>query len=320
MKVIRFVFFFPVLFVLFSCSGEDENNLNDSSNQTITLTGNQQRDTVFLTFNIPQKTIHAQRTGKLERLVESPEFKENNLLVQYDDYDVFVELSGEKEALKEDLTNQINNFPKSLQPVEKKWRDFANKLTPDRMIPGFPTLEYKEEAALIEEANIEEKYQAIQKKELAVQNYFQLSKEDGFITKVYSHTDDYVKKGKSLITYHPKKIKVTAKASFPISKSIARQINADLSVRVPVDRMKMVRVSPTQMTYYLTLTQKLESKFCPKYVIVNLDQNAFRVPKEFIGKDQKVKIAGKEKNYQAYLRKGEYVIYSDQSSLEIQRP
>lgn len=320
MKVIPFVLFLPLLSLLISCSGEDEINQDDQSNKTITLNGTQQRDTVFLTFIIPEKIIRAQRTGKLERLVESSEFKENSLLVQYDDYDAFVELSGEKETLKEDLTNQINNFPKSLLPVEKKWRDFANKLTPDRMMPGFPAFEYKEEAAFIEEAKIEEKYLSIHKKEVALQNYFQLSTEDGFIIKAYAHTDDYVKKNKPLILYHPKKIKVRAEAAFPISKSIARQISADLSVRIPVSQVKKVRVSSTKITYSLTMNQKLDPKICPKYVIINQDQNAFQVPKEFIGNDQKVNVIGKKEALQAYSKSGKYFIYSKESSLQIQRP
>jgi hypothetical protein len=320
MKAFRFVVFLPILFILFSCSGEDEKKLNDPSNNIITLIGKQQRDTVFLDFSIPEKIIRAQRSGKLERLVENPEFKKNSLLIQFDDYDAFVELSGEKEALKEDLSNQIDNLPKSMGPVEKKWRDFANKLVPDRMMPPFPTIEYKEEAGFIEEVKIEEKYNAIQKKELAVQHYFQLSKEDGFITKVYAHTDEYVKKNNPLIAYHPKKIKVTAEASFPLSQPIIGQIKTDLLVRVPVDQVTRTNLSSTKITYSLTLNQKLDPKICPKYVIVNQDQNVFRVPKEFIGKDKKVKVIGDEIRYQTYLKNGEYLIYDHAASLKIQRP
>ena len=320
MKVIRFVVFLPILFVLFSCSGEDEKNLDDNSKNIIQLTGKQQRDTVFLDFIIPEKIIRAQRTGKLERLVENPEFKKNSLLIQFDDYDAFVELSGEKEALKEDLTNQIDNLPKSMSLVERKWRDFSNKLVPDRMMPPFPTIEYKEEAGFIEEAKIEEKYKVIQKKELAVQNYFQLSKEDGFITKVYAHTDEYVKKNTPLIAYHPKKIKVTAEASFPLSRPIIGQIKTDLLIRVPVNQVTRTNLSPTKITYSLILNQKLDPKICPKYVIVNQEQNVFHVPKDFVGKDKKVKVVGEEMPYQAYSKNGESLIYSDASSLQIKRP
>ncbi|WP_341907434.1 hypothetical protein [Fluviicola taffensis] len=320
MKLIRFVVFLPILFTLFSCSGEDEKNINDNSNNIIQLTGKQQRDTVFLHFNIPKKTIRAQRTGKLERLVENPEFKKNSLLIQFDDYDAFVELSGEKEALKEDLTNAIDNLPKSLNPVEKKWRDFATKLVPDKIMPAFPTMEYKEEAGFIEEAKIEEKYRAIQKKELTIQNYFQLSKEDGFITKVYAHSDDYVKKNSPLIAYHPKKIRVIAEASFPLTRPIIAQIKTDLLVRLPVDRVIRTKLSPTKITYSLTLNQKLDPKICPKYVIVNQKQNVFHIPKDFVGKDKKVKVIGEEMPYQAYSKNGDYLIYSDASSLKVQRP
>ncbi len=319
MKIIRFVVFLPIIFVQFSCSNEGEKNPNDSSDNTITLSGKQQRDTVFLNFSIPKKTIRAQRTGKLERLVETPEFKKNSLLVQFDNYDAFVELSGEKEALKEDLTNMINALPKSLRPVEKKWRDFANKLSPDKMIPTFPALEYKEEVGLLEEANIEEKYNAIQKKELAVQNYFQVSPEDGFIIKVYAHTDDYIKKGKPLITYHPKKVKVEAKASFPLSEFIQKQIKSNLLVRVPISTCKAKRVSESQINYTLILSQKFETKYCPKYVIINQDQNVFHVPKEFVGKDRKVTVLGKKTTQKAYYKNGEYLIYSEKPTLKVQR-
>lgn len=319
MKAIPFVVFLSLLFIQVSCSDAPEKSLNDSSPKTITLSGQQQRDTVFLTFSIPEKTIRANRTGKLERLVESPEFKKNSLLVQFDDYDAFVELSGEKEALKEDLTNVINAFPQSLKPIEKKWRDFANKLTPDKITPPFPALEYKEEAGVIEEAKIEEKYQAIQKKEAAVQNYFQLSPEDGFLISAQAHTDEYVKKGKILISYHPKKVKVRAEATFPMTKSIVKQIKTNLSIRIPLDAIQTIRTSAGKITYSLTLNQRLDPKICPKYVIINQDQNVFQVPKAFVRKNKKVAVVGEKNLQSAVYKNGSYIIYSEKSSLTIQR-
>lgn len=319
MKIVPFVVFLSLLFIQASCSDVPEKSLNDSSQKTITLSGQQQRDTVFLTFSIPEKTIRAKRSGKLERLVENPEFKKNSLLVQFDDYDAFVELSGEKEALKEDLTNVINAFPQSLKPIEKKWRDFANKLTPDKITPAFPPLEYKEEAGVIEEAKIEEKYQAIQKKEAAVQNYFQLSPEDGFIIKAHAHTDDYVKKGSPLISYHPKKVKVRAEAVFPLTKSIVKQIKTNLSIRIPIDAIKTIRTSAGKITSLLTLNQRLDPKICPKYVIINQDQNVFHIPKEFVRKNKKVAVAGEKTLQTAYYKNGEYLVYSDKPSLTVQR-
>ncbi len=319
MKGFRFVVFLPILFVQFSCSNENEDNSTNSSDQIITLSGKQQRDTVFLSFMIPEKIIRAQRTGKLERLVENPEFKKNSLLVQFDNYDAFVGLSGEKEALKEDLTNQLDNLPESLQPIERKWRDFASKLTPDKMTPAFPSMEYQEESAFIEEARIAEKYQAIQKKEAAVQNYFQLSQEDGFITKIYAHTDDYVTKNKPLIAYHPKKIKVTAEAAFPLSKSITRQIGSNFLVRLPAESVKIIKRSTTKINYSLVLHQALNLKNCPKYFIVMLDKNVFRVPKEFVGNGRKVIIPGEKEGQKAYYKNGEYFIYSEKPTLKIQK-
>ena len=316
MKVIPFVVF---LCLLASCSDAPQKSMDNSSQKTITISGKQQRDTIFLTFSIPEKIVRAQRTGKLERLVENPALKKNSLLVQFDDYDAFVELSGEKEALKEDLSNVINAFPPSLKPVEKKWRDFINKLTPDKMMPALPVLEYKEESGFIEEAKIEEKYLAVQKKEAAVQNYFQLSPEDGFIIKAYAHTDEYVKKGAPLISYHPKKVKVRAEAIFPLTKSIVKQIKTNLVIRIPVDAIKTIRTSAGSITYSLTLNQKLDPKICPKYVIINLDQNVFRIPKEFVRKNKKVAVEG-EKNLQTvYYRKGTYYVYSEKSSLKVHK-
>lgn len=319
MKGFRFVVFLSILSVQFSCSSENDGNSNNSSDQIITLSGKQQRDTVFLSFIIPEKIIRAQRTGKLERLVETPEFKKNSLLVQFDNYDAFVGLSGEKEALREDLTNQLDNLPESLQPIEKKWRDFASKLTPDKMTPAFPSMEYKEESAFIEEAGIVEKYQAIQKKELAVQNYFQLSKEDGFITKVYAHTDDYVTKNKPLIAYHPRKIKATAESAFPLSKSITRQIKSNFVVRLPVDSVKIIKRSTTKINYSLFLHQAINQKNCPRYFIIMLDKNVFHVPKEYVGKDRKVIVSGEKEQLQAYHKNGEYLIYSKKPVLKVQK-
>ena len=322
MKVFQFLVFLPILFVL-SCSDESDKNLNNSSGQLLTLSGKQQRDTVFLNFMIPEKTIFAKRTGKLERLVENPEFKKNNLLVKFDNYVAFVELSGEKEALKEDLTNQLNNnLPQSLKPVEKKWRDFAAKLTPDKIMPAFPALEYKEEAGFIEEAMIRKKYDEIQKKEAAVQNYFQLGPEDGFILKTYAHTDDYVKKNKPLISYHPKKIKVKVESSFPLTRQIRKQITTNLFVRIPIDQARLLKSSENEALYQLTLNQKLDKRICPEYLLINLDKNAFNIPEDYIGKDGKVIVLSesgpvKEK---VYSKNGKNRIFSKSNSLKIQKP
>lgn len=322
MRIDRYAVFLPILFMLFSCSSEDGKETGPSLPQTLTLNGKQQRDTVFLHFDIPEKIVRAQRSGKLERLIEDPAFKKNNLLVQFDDYDAFVELSGEKEALKEDLANHISNLPKNLQPVEKKWRDFSNKLTPDNVMPALPAFEYKEEAEFLEDVRIREKYDALHKKELAIQHYFQLSTEDGFITKAHAHTDQYVKKNQALLSYHPKKITVTAEAAFPLSRSIRKQITMNLMIRIPVEQLKTGEHSASKAVYQLTLNQKLDPKICPKYVIINQDQHVFLVPKEFVGKDKKV-IVLKENGtakQTVYFRNGRNLVYSKEKSIRVQRP
>lgn len=321
MRMVRYAVCLHILFLFLSCS-TDEKETGPALPQTITLNGKQQRDTVFLQYDIPEKTIRAQRSGKLERLVEGPVFKKNNLLVQFDDYDAFVELSGEKEALKEDLVNHIDNIPANLQPIEKKWRDFSNKLTPDKMVPPLPAFEYKEEAEFLEDVRIAENYNALHKKELAIQTYFQLSTEDGFITRAHAHTDQYVKKNQALLSYHPKRIQVTAEAAFPLSKPIRKQITTDLLVRMPVENPKPVHTEASKVIYQLTATQKLDPRICPKYVIINHDQHVFRVPEEFVGKDKKVIILTNNGTVKqaVYARNGMYLVYSREKSIRIKRP
>lgn len=318
MKKSRFVVFL-LLFILPACSGGEDHSLHDDSDQTLNISGIQQRDTVFLTFNIPQKTIRASRTGKLERLVETPEMTKNSLLVQFDNYDAFVEISGEKEALKEELNDRLNQLPASLRSIEKKWRDFAEKLTPDRTMPDFPAYEYKEEAAFMDGTPIRDQYRSIHKKELALQNYFQLSTEDGFIIQAFAHTDDQVKKNSPLLLYHPRKITVTAEAAFPITKKISQQIKSDLLLRIPVERAVKQRTSPQKVTYSLTLNQRLDPRICPAYVIINHEENAFRVPEDFVGKQNQVTLEGSKEQLTAYRKNGSYYVYSKQPSLTIRK-
>jgi len=87
-----------------------------------------------------------------------------------------------------------------------------------------------------------------------------------------------------------------------------------------VDQVIRTKLYPTKITYSLTLNQKLDPKICPKYVIVNQEQNVFHVPKDFVGKDKKVKVVGEKMPYLAYSKNGDYLIYSDAFSLKIQRP
>lgn len=323
MKILRLVVFLPLLStVITSCSTENEKDAPDQLPETITLTGTQFRDTVLLHFDFTPKTIRAKRTGKLERLIETPAFKKNDLLVQFDDYDSFVELSGEKESLKEELLGTVNNFPKTLEPVEKKWRDFANKLRPDKMLPVFPEIQYKEEAGVLEEINLVSKYNSLLKKEVEIGDYFQLSSENGFIMERFAQSDDYVKKNQSLISYHPEKLKVTASAAFPLTKKIQNQIHTDFMVRIPVDTQQVVKRNAHQITYLLKLNQPISAKILPQHIIVNRDQYVFRVPKNYVGKDSKATITtskGTEKR-STYLQNGEYLLYHTETSLQIHRP
>lgn len=323
MKIIRFVVFLSFLSILTaSCSTENEKDAPDHLPETITLTGTQQRDTVLLKFDFTQKTIRAKRTGKLERLIETPEFKKNDLLVQFDDYDSFVELSGEKESLKDELLGKVDNFPKALQPIEKKWRDFANKLSPDKILPAFPEIQYKEEAGVLEEINLVTKYNTLLKKETEIRNYFQLSPENGFIMERFAKSDDYVKKDQVLMIYHPENLKVTASAAFPLTKNIQKQIHTDFIVRIPIDTQQVIKRNAHQITYLLKLNQPIHARILPKHIIVNRDQNVFRVPKNYVGKDSKVKVItskGIEKKA-THFRNGEYLLYHTEASLQIQKP
>lgn len=323
MKIIRFVVFLSILSTFTtSCSTENEKDTPDDLPETITLTGTQQRDTVLLKFDFAQKTIRARRTGKLERLIETPEFRKNDLLVQFDDYDSFVELSGEKESLKEELLGKVDNFSKALQPVEKKWRDFANKLSPDKMLPTFPEVQYKEEAGILEEINLVDKYNALLKKEAEIGNYFQLSKENGFIMERFAKSDDYVTKNQALISYHPANLKVTASAAFPLTKNIQKQIHTDFIVRIPIDTQQVVKRNAHQITYLLKLNQPITARILPGHIIVNRDQNVFRIPKNYVGKDSKANVItskGTEKRI-THLRNGEYLLYHTETSVKIQKP
>lgn len=323
MKILRFVVFLSTLSALISsCSTENEKEASDHLPDTITLTGTQLRDTVLLHFDFTQKTIRAKRTGKLERLIETPEFKKNDLLVQFDDYDSFVELSGEKESLKEELLGTVDHFPKALQPIEKKWRDFANKLSPDKMLPPFPEVQYKEEAGVLEEINLVGKYNSLLKKEAEIGNYFQLSPENGFIMERFAKSDDYVKKNQALIAYHPERLKVSASAAFPLTKNIQKQIHTDFAVRIPIDTQQVVKRNAHQITYLLKLNQPISAKVLPQHIIVNRDQHVFRIPKKYVGKDLKATIItskGTEKR-STQLRNGEYLLYHTETSLQIQKP
>lgn len=323
MKIIRFVAFLSVISALtVSCSTESEPDEPDHLPETITLTGTQQRDTVLLKFDFTPKTIRAKRTGKLERLIETPEFKKNDLLVQFDDYDSFVELSGEKESLKEELLSKVDHFSKAMQPVEKKWRDFANKLSPDKMLPPFPEIQYKEEAGVLEEINLVNKYNSLLKKEADIRNFFQLSTENGFIMERFAKSDDYVTKNSALINYHPQNLKVTASAAFPLTKNIQKQIHSDFTVRIPIDTQQVVKRNAHQITYILRLNQPISAKVLPKHIIVNRDQNVFRVPKKYVRKDSKANVlsSGGIEKRSVYLRNGEYLLYHSQTAIQIKKP
>ncbi|MDR0802846.1 hypothetical protein [Fluviicola sp.] len=323
MKQIQFVVFLAILSVLTtSCSTKNETDPSDNIPQMITISGNQQHDTVFLHFNFRQKTIRAQRTGKLERLIEKPEFTKNSLLVQFDNYDAFVALNGEKESLKEELLGKINLFSQALQPVEKKWQDFASKLRPDKVLPAIPTYQYKEEAEFLEGINLTERYNNLLEKEAEIKNYFQLSTENGFLTETFAKSGDYVKKNQSLIKYHPKEISATADASFKLTKNIQNQLKTHFIVRLPCDSLRVLKYSSGEIQYLLNLNQKINPKMVPRYFIVNQDQYAFIIPEKYIGKDKKVTIETDKGTEQktASLRNKEYVLFSMEKALIIRRP
>ncbi|WP_343748051.1 hypothetical protein [Fluviicola sp.] len=323
MKQIQLVVFLAILFILAtSCSAENEKDPSDQLPQTITIAGIQQRDTVFLHFDLKLKTIRAQRTGKLERLVEKPEFSRNSLLVQFDDYDVFVALSGEKESLKEELLNKIDQFSPALRPVDKKWREFANKIGPGNLLPALPAYQYKEEAGALEEIHLADKYNALLKKESEIRNYFQMSTESGFIVESFAKSGDYVRKNQPLISYHSKKVNVTADASFKLTKKIQSQLETNFVVRLPGDSLRIIKRTPQQIRYVLNLKQKINPKMIPGYFIINQTEHVFIIPEKYVGKEQKVKVVTAKgiKRMTASSRNGEYVVFSPERALTVERP
>lgn len=323
MKQLQFVVFLAFLSILaVSCSAENETDPSDNIPQTVTIPGNQQRDTVFLHFDFREKIIRAQRSGKLERLIEKPEFSKNSLLVQFDDYDAFVALSGAKESLKEALQDKIDQFPKALQPVEKKWQDFAGKLGPDKTLPAIPAYQYKEEAGFLEEIRLTEQYNDLLKKEAEIRNYFQLSPETGLLIETFAKSGDYVRKNQPLISYHPKKVNVTATASFKLTKNIQHQLETNFVVRLPGDSIRILKRASGEIQYRFNLIQKINPKMMPAYFIVNQDQHMFIIPEKYVGKDRKVTVETADGTEQktASLKNQEYVLFSTERALTVRRP
>lgn len=323
MNQITFIVFLAISFALTtSCSAEDEENAADQLAQTITVPGIQQRDTVFLRFDLREKRILAQRTGKLERLIEKPDFPKNSLLVQFDDYDAFVALSGEKESLKEELLNNIDQFSPALRPVDKKWRDFANKLGPDKILPVMPAYQYKEEAGTLEEMHLTDKYNALLKKETEIRNYFQMSTESGFVLKTFAKSGDYVKKNQPLMSYHAQKVTVTADATFKLTKTIQKQLETNFVVRLPGDSIRMIKRTPRQVTYLMSLRQKIDPKIMPAYFIINRDEHVFIIPGKYIGKGSQVKVvtAKGTETRTTTLRNGEQVLFGQEKVMTVERP
>lgn len=290
MKIHFFFIELTASLLLFSSCGSELNKDDSKPSTTQTIYGKQYRDTVFLDYTFFEKTVRAQQEGKIERLLESPTFNQKNLLVQYDDYEEFVVLSGGKEALKEKILVAVQNFPEPMKPIKKKWSDFAQSITPGKILPSFPSFQYKEEAGTIWELKIIDEYNELLKQEHAIQDYFQMSTEAGILTERYAKSGDYVKKNSKLLSYIPRKTTINAHASFEITSEDRKQIETNLAIHLPLEDIRLKQLTKNNVSFNASLTQKITIKNLPAYFIITRNVFEFEIPAELVNADETITI------------------------------
>lgn len=307
-----------ILLIISSCTSDSGNNPK-ADLSSISLQGKQCRDTVSLHYNFTEKTIRAQEEGKIEHLFDGSTFDKKILLVQFDDYDAFVSLSGNKEALKEKILASTQKFPESLNPIKKKWTDFAQNLSPEKTLPPFPSFQFKEEAGAMWEANIIDEYNALILQERAIGNHFQLSTEAGVLVKRFAKSGDNVKKNARLLTYIPQKSIVIAQSNFDLSPDDQKQIASNLEVRLPLDVLSEKTHSKNNLHLQVNLTQKITIKNLPSYFIIPRQLFEFDIPASAVDSNGKITLQTGETTKTVVVQKTSrgYTYKSQKSSITV---
>ncbi len=142
--------------------------------------------------------------GKLKKgdvPFKSGEFvKENDFLVALDMSDYFRQLSKLKLSIRDELLDLIGANPKLQEPEAFiKWNQFLNDVDISKKLPEFPSIYNLEEDQIIRNSQIAGLYVTCRILEQNAQNFFYLSKNEGYIWEVKKKIGDEVKANESFL-------------------------------------------------------------------------------------------------------------------------
>lgn len=306
------------LFIIYGCNNPSAKPVAQKPN-TITIDGKKITDTVLLSFHIPRHTIYNDQSGKVERIVEKKFVSKNELLVQFDNYDEFVNLSGEKETYKDDLSTAINQLPKELTNLKQKWEEFEKAITPDKLLPPFPTVQFREESDWVLRRKLSEKYNKLLTVEKKIRNYFITAPFEGNILKTYVKQGDFIEKNTKIALIQAAKGEVcfVSKSNFEgISKnalyqSLSKQLKTELIAwekqRKDTICMKFRSLAPITKT--------------PKKILLQKTDYAFEIPSEFISKNNMVvyEVNGIKQNHKIVTIDGNSYLYCSEKQITLIR-
>jgi hypothetical protein len=308
------------LWVISACSNEA--NELPQSKKTQQSIGLPSSDTVSIDLQLIKKQLVAHQAGTIERIVEKEQFKKGELLVQFDNYDAFVELSGKKESYKEDVNKFLLSIPENLSRIKQKWSKFEQSISAVRLLPSFPEIEFREEAALLSRTRIILDYNTLVKEEKQLKTYFIVAPKDGFSISTRFKAGDRVLINEKILTYTETKANIKLSSNTGFSKNAIIKLKNNIESQLHCTIIKWDSIQAQKHVVEILLSKPIQPNEIPDFWVINSSQYEHLVPLEFINANNQalVKTIQGTRLVKVFKRGGKNRIISSSQNIELIQP
>lgn len=322
MKMIRFYTILFIFLHLITACNENNPAANQPVVEKMVLNGTPQKVNASVDFSLNKFSIYASKSGKIEYLYADNIVSTNSLLVQYDNYDFFVELNGSKETFHDKLETMLRNFPESLKPVYKKWEAFAESISPRNTLTPFPSFKFREEADYFLRTTLIEEYNALLLQEKQMSSYFQRSTKNGILIKKFVTQGQQVDKGKLLFTFLQPDAILSISGHYEFDQNGIKQLQNELKKAYQLHFIQLFSQTNTTITFRVKFTPSSIQKLANTKISFNLNEYKYKVPKTHVQANGKVRVkeGNSENEVSVLTQNNTSILFSKDSQLVILPP
>ena len=223
-------------------------------------------------------------------------FKEGELLVRYNNTDLFMKLSSDKKILKDRLTAFINELDGDSKII---WSKFLAQISPEKVLVPFPESITKDEIALLKKHDCISIYNKLVDLEYEMEDYFILADFNGEIETSFVKPGDKINVNDTLLTLTD---------DTPILVKIKSKTNDYLKEYSTVSILNSDNEKIGSGSYFYKNKTHTYFKFTPfknnnftfgQVVIIELKKNGttpyFKLPKDLLRVDSNITLLNNKK-------------------------